>query len=114
MSLWWTHSVGAWLGLAAALVLHRRAVGSIAYWAGAAAGFAGLVAAYAKLQSPDVLHRWEWWAAAWRMAADAPWRGLGPGSFAYALPAYVEARPELNSIFAHQYFLETAAERGWP
>ncbi|MFI5349928.1 MAG: O-antigen ligase family protein [Elusimicrobiota bacterium] len=112
--LWWTHSVGAWLGLAAALVLHRRAAGSFAFWAGAAAGFAGLVAAYAKLQSPDVLHRWEWWAAAWRMAADAPWRGLGPGAFAYALPAYVAARPELNSIFAHQHFLETAAERGWP
>jgi hypothetical protein len=112
--LWWTHSVGAWLGLAAALVLHRRAVGSFAYWAGAAAGFAGLVAAYAKLQSPEVLHRWEWWAAAWRMAGDAPWRGLGPGAFAYALPAYVAARPELSSLFAHQYFLETAAERGWP
>ena len=112
--LWWTHSVGAWLGLAAALVLHRRAVGPVAFWAGAAAGFAGLVAAYAKLQSPEVMHRWEWWAAAWRMAADAPWRGLGPGAFAYALPAYVAARPELNSIFAHQHFLETAAERGWP
>jgi hypothetical protein len=114
LCLWWTHSVGAWLGLAAALVLHRREVGSLAFWAGAAAGFAGLVAAYAKLQSPEVLHRWEWWAAAWRMAADAPWRGLGPGAFAYALPAYVGARPELSSIFAHQYFLETAAERGWP
>lgn len=114
LCLWWTHSVGAWLGLAAALVLHRRAVGPVAFWAGAAAGFAGLVAAYAKLQSPEALHRWEWWAAAWRMAAGAPWRGLGPGGFAYALPAYVGSRPELNSLFAHQHFLETAAERGWP
>lgn len=114
LCLWWTHSVGAWLGLAAALLLHRRAVGSLAFWAGATAGFAALVAAYAKLQSPEVLHRWAWWAAAWRMAVDAPWLGLGPGSFAYALPAYVGARPELNSLFAHQHFLETAAERGWP
>ena len=114
LCLWWTHSVGAWLGLAAALVLHRRTVGAVAFWAGAVAGFAGLVAAYGKLQSPEVLHRWEWWAAAWRMAADAPWRGLGPGAFAYALPAYVGARPELSSLFAHQHFLETAAERGWP
>jgi hypothetical protein len=48
------------------------------------------------------------------MAAAAPWLGLGPGAFAYALPAHVAARPELNSLFAHQYFLETAAERGWP
>ena len=114
LCLWWTHSVGAWLGLAAALILHRRAVGALAFWAGALAGFAGLVAAYAKLQSPEVLHRWEWWAAAWRMAAGAPWLGLGPGSFAYALPSFIAPRPELNSLFAHQYFLETAAERGWP
>jgi hypothetical protein len=114
LCLWWTHSVGAWLGLAASLILHRRAVGSFAFWAGAAAGFAGLVAAYAKLQSPEVLHRWAWWAAAWRMAADAPWLGLGPGAFAYALPAYVGARPELNSLFAHQHLLGTAAEHGWP
>jgi hypothetical protein len=112
LCLWWTRSVGAWVGLSAALVLHRRAVGAFAFWAGAAAGFAGLVAAYAKLQSPEVLHRWVWWGAAWRMAADAPWFGLGPGSFAYAFPSYAAAKPELNSLFAHQYFLETAAERG--
>ncbi len=114
LCLWWTRSVGAWLGLAAALVLHRRSVGAPAFWAGAAAGFAGLVAAYSKLQSPEALHRWAWWTAAWRMASAAPVLGLGPGSFAYALPSYVAAKPELNSLFAHQYFLETAAERGWP
>jgi hypothetical protein len=73
-----------------------------------------LVAAYAKLQSPEVLHRLAWWTAAWRMACDAPWRGLGPGAYAYALPAYAAARPELSTLFAHQHFLETAAERGWP
>lgn len=112
--LGWTRSVGAWLGLSAALMLHRRAVGPVAFWSGAAAGFAGLVAAYAKLHSPEVLHRWEWWAAAWRMAAGAPWLGLGPGAFAYALPAHVVSRPDLNSLYAHQHFLETAAERGWP
>ena len=112
--LWWTRSVGGWLGLSAALVLHRRSVGALAYWAGAVAGFAGLVAAYSKLQSPEVLHRVAWWAAAWRMAADAPWRGLGPGAYAYALPAYAASAPALNSLYAHQHFLETAAERGWP
>jgi O-antigen ligase len=112
LCLWWTKSVGAWLGLSAALVLHRRSVGAFAFWAGAAAGFAGLVAAYAKLQSPEVLHRLAWWAAAWRMAAGAPWLGLGPGAFAYALPAHVSSRPELSTLFAHQHFLETAAERG--
>ncbi len=114
LCLWWTRSVGAWLGLAGALLLHRRAVGAAAFWAGAAAGLAGLIAAYAKLQSPEVLHRLAWWSAAWRMSAGAPWLGLGPGSYAYALPAFVAVRPELYSLFAHQHFLETAAERGWP
>ncbi len=114
LCLWWTRSVGAWLGLAAALLLHRRAAGAAAFWPAAAAGFVGLVAAYAKFQPPETLHRVEWWKAAWRMAAEAPWLGLGPGSYAYALPAYAAGRPELSSVFAHQYFLETAAERGWP
>lgn len=114
LCLWWSRSIGAWLGLSVALVLHRRSVGKLAFWAGAAAGFAGLVTAYAKLQSPEILHRLAWWEAAGRMAAGAPWRGLGPAAYAYALPAYVAARPELSSLFAHQHFLETAAERGWP
>jgi tetratricopeptide (TPR) repeat protein len=112
--LWWTHSVGAWLGLSAALILHRRAVGPVAFWLGSGAGFIGLVAAYAKIQSPEALHRVEWWKAAWRMAAASPWLGLGPGAYAYALPAYAAGRPELSTLFAHQHFLETAAERGWP
>ena len=112
--LWWTKSVGAWLGLSVAVLAHRRAVGPFAFWLGAAAGFVGLVAAYAKLQSPEYLHRVEWWRAAWRMAAASPWLGLGPGAYAYALPAYAPGRPELSSLFAHQHFLETAAERGWP
>lgn len=114
LCLWWARSVGAWLGLAVALVLHRRAVGIIAFWLGSIAGFIGLVAAYAKIQSPETLHRLEWWKAAWRMAVEAPWLGLGPGAYAYALPSHAPARPELSSLFAHQHFLETAAERGWP
>jgi hypothetical protein len=114
LCLWWARSVGAWLGLAAALILHRRAVGPVAFWLGSIAGFIGLVAAYAKLQSPEILHRIEWWKAAWRMATEAPWLGLGPGSYAYALPSHAPVKPELSSLFAHQHFLETAAERGWP
>lgn len=112
--LWWTRSVGAWLGLSVALVLHRRAVGAFAFWVGAVAGFAGLVAAYAKLQSPEVLHRWEWWEAAWRMSRSAPLLGVGPGTFAYALPSFAPTRPDLASLYAHQHILETVAERGWP
>lgn len=114
LCLWWTKSVGAWLGLATALILHRRAVGPVAFWLGSIAGFVGLVAAYAKLQSPEISHRVVWWGAAWRMSAGSPWLGLGPGAFAYALPSYVTTRPDLSTVFAHQHVLETAAERGWP
>lgn len=113
LCLWWSRSTGAWLGLATALLLHRRAVGAPAFWFGGLAGFVGLIAVYAKLQSPAVLHRLAWWDAAWRMSADAPWLGLGPGAFAYALPAFAPDKPELSSLFAHQHLLETAAERGW-
>lgn len=112
--LWWTKSVGAWLGLSVAMILHRRAVGALAFWLGAAACFVGLVAAYAKLQSPETLHRVEWWKAAWLMASRAPWLGLGPGAYAYALPSHAPVRPDLATLFAHQHILETAAERGWP
>jgi hypothetical protein len=114
LCLWWSRSVGAWLGLSAALLLHRRAVGAPAFWFGAAVGFVGAIAAYAKLQSPEVLHRLAWWEAAWRMSAAAPATGLGSGAFAYALPAFLPERPDLSSLYAHQHFLETAAERGWP
>ena len=114
LCLWWTRSVGAWLGLSVALILHRRTVGTAAFWLGCVAGFIGLVAAYAKIQSPETLHRLEWWRAAWSMSAAAPWLGLGPGSFAYALPAYAMRRPELATLFAHQHFFEVAAERGRP
>lgn len=113
LCLWWASSVGAWLGLAAGLIAFRSRVG---LWsrAGWAVLLIGLVIAYSRLQDPAVQHRLVWWKAAWLMAADAPWLGLGPGAYAYALPAYTQGRPELSTLFAHQHFLELAAERGWP
>lgn len=114
LCLWWASSVGAWLGLAAGLIVFRKRVGVVWSRVGWAILLVGLVIAYARLQDPAVQHRLVWWKAAWLMAADAPWLGLGPGSYAYALPAYVGGRPELNTLFAHQHLLESAAERGWP
>ncbi len=112
--LWWTRSVGAWLALFIVLVLHRRAAGILTAWLSIAGGLVGLMVVYAKFHSPEAQHRIDWWKAAWRMSVEAPWLGLGPGSYAYALPAYVDQRPELSSLFAHQHYLETAAEHGWP
>lgn len=65
LCLWWTRSVGAWLGLSVVLILHRRAVGAVLFWLGVAAGLVSLVAAAVTLQSSEVLHRLECWRAAW-------------------------------------------------
>ncbi|MBI4376081.1 MAG: O-antigen ligase family protein [Elusimicrobia bacterium] len=110
----WARSAGAWLGLAGALVLTRRDRSTLFYWLGLAVGFLALVAVYAKLQSPEVMHRWQWWSAAARMIWDRPLTGFGPGAFAYVLPAYEQSGRPLSTMFAHQHFLETAAECGLP
>ena len=93
LCLWGTRSVGAWLGLSAALLLHKRAVGAVAFWFGAAAGFIGLVAVYAKLQSLQVLERLEWWRELWRMIAAAPWLGLGLGLWLIGLVVLLKPAP---------------------
>lgn len=111
--LWWSKSVGAWLGISCALALTRRA-GQIGLWLGGIIGFVCLVIVYGKLQSPDVMHRWQWWSAALRMAAERPLLGFGPGTYAYVLPAYEDPGRPLASLFAHQHFLETAAQCGLP
>lgn len=112
--LCWSRSVGAWLGLAAALMLLRRSTGQAGLWLGAFIAACGLVAIWGKLQSADVAHRWSWWLAAARMARARPWLGFGPGAFAYALPAYQDPRATWSSVFAHEHLLEVAAECGLP
>jgi hypothetical protein len=77
LCLWGTRSVGAWLGLSAALLLHRRAVGTAAFWFGGVVGFISLIAVYARLQSLEVIERLEWGVELWRFLAAAPWLGLG-------------------------------------
>lgn len=111
LCLWWTGSVGAWLGLAGALVITRRRE-SLAWWGGAGIGFICLVALYAKLQSPEVSNRWQWWSAAAGMIAQRPWTGYGPGSFGWVLPGFEPSGRSLSTLFAHQHWLETGAELG--
>ncbi|MFH1724547.1 MAG: O-antigen ligase family protein [Elusimicrobiota bacterium] len=113
VSLWWASSVGAWLGLFAAFVLTGRWRREARFWIGLSGALVCLVVIYSKFQSPDVLNRWEWWKAAAAMAFDRPLTGYGPGSYAHVLPAYREAGG-LGTLYAHQYFLQTAAEYGIP
>jgi len=112
-SLVWTKSVGAWLGLAVALGVTQRRASPFWFWTGAAIASVCAVLIYAKLETPEVLHRWWWWQAAARMAIDRPWLGFGPGAFAYVLPHYVD-RPQtgLFSLYAHQYPLEILSGYG--
>ncbi|MBI3548977.1 MAG: O-antigen ligase family protein [Elusimicrobia bacterium] len=114
LSLCWTRSVGAWLGLSAAVVLTQRGTSRWRVWTGGVVLLGCAIAIYGKLGSPEVLHRWWWWKAAVRMALDRPWFGYGPGAFAYVLPAYLRQPAGLNSLYAHQYPLEICAEYGIP
>lgn len=114
-SLCWTHSLGAWLALSAAVALTQRRRAPWLFWPAAAAAAACAVVLYGRLDSPELLHRWGWWKAAAAMAADRPLTGFGPGSFAWVLPAYRDRAPYgLLSLYAHQYPLETAAGYGLP
>lgn len=114
-SLLWTKSAGAWLGLAGALALTQRRSHPLLAKAGMGVVLVCAVVLYARLDTPEVLHRWGWWKAAWAMAADRPLTGFGPGTYAYVLPAYRHLAPYgLYSLYAHQYFLETLAAFGIP
>ncbi len=109
----WSRGVAAWLGLAAALVAHRRHQGGFLYKAGAAIGVVCLVALYAQAQSPEVLNRLAWWGAAIGVFWERPLLGSGPGTFAVVSPAHAAAGG-LGSVYAHQAVLETLAESGAP
>lgn len=112
LCLFWTRSAGAWLGLAAAVLVARRRGAWTA--AAAAAVLLCLVVVAAKTGTSDMRDRWVWWTAAARMALARPWLGFGPGTFAWVFPAFADPARPLGSLFAHQHFLETAAALGWP
>lgn len=114
-TLLWTRSAGAWLGLAGALALTQRRTRPLLARAGVAVVLICAVKVYASLDQPEVLDRWAWWKAAWAMAKDRPLAGYGPGTFASVLSAYRDQVPSgLYSLYAHQWYLETAAGFGIP
>ncbi|TPW19683.1 MAG: hypothetical protein FD126_2440, partial [Elusimicrobia bacterium] len=112
LCLWWAASVGAWMAFFVALLLTARWRGEAKTWAALGGALVCLVAVYNKFQSPEVLDRLAWWRAAFEMAADRPWLGLGPGAFAAAFPGYHGGG--LATVYAHQWPLQTAAEYGVP
>lgn len=58
--------------------------------------------------------RWAWWRTAVHIIGQHSWLGVGPGAFGEAYPIYRASFWDLNSLYAHNMFLEWAAERGLP
>lgn len=70
------------------------------------------VAGWRGWRDPSVSDRWRWWSAAARMAARHPLLGAGPGSYErQSLPL---AGRGLRSLYAHNFYLQTAGESGIP
>jgi hypothetical protein len=105
-----TKSVGAWLSLStAALILQKEMPRKIKFFA-----FLVLILCLALIvQKPafDFQNRWTWWQAAFHAISKSPWLGIGPGVLTYIIPIEV-AGHSLRSIYAHQFYLQTAAECG--
>ena len=60
-------------------------------------------------------HRWDLWNSSFRMAMDQPLLGFGPGTFQDAFAAYKPASIWNTYVAAaHNEFLQTAVECGWP
>ncbi|TDA67737.1 MAG: hypothetical protein D9V47_09475 [Clostridia bacterium] len=57
--------------------------------------------------------RLSFWGVAWRMSLDAPFTGVGLGNFHTAYFLYWSGDSNY-SRFTHNYYLQTAAETGWP
>jgi hypothetical protein len=111
-------SVGAWLSLAAAAaIILGRKMPRKTRWSAIVILSLCLMALLRKTFNPDFINRWIWWKAAFQIFIKNPWFGCGPGIFAYLLPLYVKANVQAHlwrSLYAHQYYLQTAAECGAP
>ncbi len=105
-----TKSVGAWMSLAiAALILERQMSKKIKM----TALFVFFVCGVLIFRKPqfDFQNRWVWWQAALRVIFKRPWLGVGPGVLTYLIPT--EVSPHLlRSLYAHEFYLETAAGCG--
>ncbi len=107
-----TKSVGAWFSLAtAALIFQKqmpRKIKLLAFFI-----FTLCLVLIAKKPAFDFQNRWMWWQAALRAIAQRPWLGVGPGVLTYIIPVELSGHL-LRSIYAHQFYLQTAAECGMP
>lgn len=54
------------------------------------------------------------WSATLALLRDAPWHGFGPGTFRLVYPAYALPEDTSSMSYAHNDFLQAAAELGVP
>ncbi len=54
------------------------------------------------------------WSQAWTMLGDAPWYGMGIGTFWLAWPPYRHPADGSGGYFAHNDYLQIWIEAGWP
>lgn len=113
-----TGSLGALLSLIAAAavmaLLRLRRSGDRRMMAVLAA--LSLAAALALTQSDFMSAdaRFQWWKAALAMIKDSPLLGWGHSSFTWLAPLYKAPAAAEASVYAHNYYLEFAAENGIP
>jgi hypothetical protein len=79
-------------------------------FAAAVLGTAG--AAWLFWNGPSAADRWRWWKAAAEIAGQHPLLGAGPG--AYERLGAEFSGSGLKSLYAHNFYLQTAAELGIP
>lgn len=76
-------------------------------------GVLGRLGTLANPASAD-LGRLQIWAQAWKMLGDAPWYGMGIGTFWLAWPPYRHPADGSGGYFAHNDYLQIWIEAGWP
>ncbi|MCK4533503.1 O-antigen ligase family protein, partial [bacterium] len=114
--LTFTFSLGAWIGLSfgLSLFLFLGLKGNFnkKFWYIIMGG--GLLLIYSviyKFIYHDIIfNRLNWWRGAWKMMCDYSFTGVGLGCFGSVYLKYKTGH--LNSLYAHNYFLQIAAEIG--
>lgn len=115
VAVWFTGTRGALLAVAGAgLVISKASAPGVGLLAGVA-----LLAHPRGLSAASDVARWEIWRSAWRMFADSPWTGTGPGTFAmayrqYISPEFVAAHRSayVGQAHAHNEALQVLATTG--
>ena len=116
--LTFTFSLGAWIGLSFGLSLFLFLFFGLKgnfdkkFWYVIMGGGLLLIylVVYIFIYHDIVFNRLNWWRGAWKMVCNYSFTGVGLGCFGSVYLKYKTGH--LNSLYAHNYFLQIAAEIG--